>query len=78
MLTLSVGGGKGTYVLNKQGPNLQIWSSSPISGPVRYDWMDGKWQYARDGSELMSTLSKELSSLCGAPIALVQPVIDTQ
>ena len=23
----------GTYVLNKQTPNLQLWLSSPISGP---------------------------------------------
>ena len=29
---------KGTYVLNKQPPNKQIWLSSPISGPKRFDW----------------------------------------
>ena len=29
----------GTYVLNKQPPNRQIWLSSPISGPKRYDWV---------------------------------------
>jgi frataxin len=28
----------GTYVLNKQPPNKQIWLSSPISGPKRFDW----------------------------------------
>lgn len=27
----------GTYVLNKQTPNKQIWLSSPVSGPARYD-----------------------------------------
>ena len=27
----------GTYVLNKQTPNKQIWLSSPVSGPYRYD-----------------------------------------
>ena len=27
----------GTYVINKQTPNKQIWLSSPISGPKRYD-----------------------------------------
>ena len=31
----------GTYVINKQTPNRQIWMSSPISGPVRYDWAPG-------------------------------------
>jgi len=29
----------GTYVLNKQPPNRQIWLSSPISGPKRFDWV---------------------------------------
>ena len=33
----------GTYVINKQTPNRQIWMSSPISGPVRYDWAPGGW-----------------------------------
>lgn len=32
----------GTYVLNKQPPNKQIWLSSPVSGPKRYDWVVGK------------------------------------
>ena len=27
----------GIYVLNKQTPNKQIWLSSPVSGPYRYD-----------------------------------------
>lgn len=30
---------KGDYVLNKQPPNKQIWLSSPVSGPKRYDWV---------------------------------------
>ena len=28
--------GHGTYVVNKQAPNRQIWLSSPVSGPARY------------------------------------------
>jgi len=64
---------KGIYVLNKQPPNKQIWLSSPISGPKRYDWVvtgesmhekegsgDGNWVYLRDGSTLDSVLKKEL------------------
>ena len=27
----------GTYVINKQTPNQQIWLSSPYSGPARFD-----------------------------------------
>ncbi|KAI4926531.1 hypothetical protein J4E85_006825 [Alternaria conjuncta] len=62
-----------TFVLNKQPPNKQIWLSSPISGPKRFDWvvaqegMDfkegggiGDWVYMRDGSSLTEILRKEL------------------
>ncbi|KAL2005697.1 hypothetical protein VTN00DRAFT_10190 [Thermoascus crustaceus] len=69
--------GAGTYVLNKQPPNKQIWLSSPISGPKRYDWVlegdqmhekqetrpyvNGQWIYLRDGSNLTDLLNAELS-----------------
>lgn len=68
----------GTYVLNKQPPNKQIWLSSPISGPKRYDWViegdrmhekqetrdfvNGQWIYLRDGSSLTNLLNTELST----------------
>lgn len=64
---------KGTYVLNKQPPNKQIWLSSPISGPKRYDWYiigdgqndkegtaAGRWTYARDQSTLDQVIFEEL------------------
>ncbi len=41
VLTLRLGD-LGTYVINKQTPNRQIWMSSPLSGPVRYDWGPGE------------------------------------
>ena len=50
----------GTYVLNKQPPNKQIWLSSPVSGPKRYDYVDGRWMYLRDGSGLRELLEEEL------------------
>ncbi len=62
----------GTYVINKQPPNRQIWLSSPSSGPKRYDWViisegqdqkqdtaTGDWIYLRDGSSLSSLLLEE-------------------
>jgi len=73
VLTLSTK--NGDYVLNKQPPNKQIWISSPISGPKRYDWVisgdhhhekegtetgGGTWVYLRDGSELTDLLKKEV------------------
>ncbi|KAL1647413.1 Mitochondrial matrix iron chaperone [Diplodia intermedia] len=63
----------GTYVLNKQPPNKQIWLSSPITGPKRFDWVVrgesmhqkadggiGDWIYLRDGSSLTQLIRKEL------------------
>ena len=36
VLTLLLPHPFGTYVINKQSPNQQIWLSSPQSGPMRY------------------------------------------
>jgi len=60
-------------VINKQPPNKQIWLSSPISGPKRYDYVvlgegqhekegggSGGWIYLRDGSSLSELLLKEV------------------
>lgn len=62
----------GTYVINKQPPNKQIWLSSPISGPKRYDYVvisegqdskqdtaTGGWVYLRDGTYLNEILQQE-------------------
>ncbi|CCG24033.1 Yfh1 frataxin [Candida orthopsilosis Co 90-125] len=51
----------GTYVINKQPPNKQIWLSSPISGPKRYDLIQGQWRTLRDGSLLTELLEQEIS-----------------
>ncbi|AET38835.1 ferroxidase Ecym_3347 [Eremothecium cymbalariae DBVPG len=53
----------GTYVINKQPPNKQIWLSSPISGPNRYDLYNGEWVSLRDGTKLLDVLSKELATV---------------
>eukprot|EP00240_Pyramimonas_obovata_P015110 CAMPEP_0118936600 /NCGR_PEP_ID=MMETSP1169-20130426/19617_1 /TAXON_ID=36882 /ORGANISM="Pyramimonas obovata, Strain CCMP722" /LENGTH=213 /DNA_ID=CAMNT_0006879909 /DNA_START=13 /DNA_END=654 /DNA_ORIENTATION=- len=65
-------GSLGTFVLNKQAPNRQLWISSPISGPIRYDF-DAEsqcWIYKRDGHKLKELLEKELSELCGGALSL--------
>ncbi|KAH8548779.1 hypothetical protein BGW37DRAFT_514448 [Umbelopsis sp. PMI_123] len=64
VLTLKLGS-KGTYVLNKQPPNKQIWLSSPRSGPKRYDYdaTHGKWFYARDNHTIDEVLNEELSDI---------------
>ncbi|XP_059661019.1 frataxin, mitochondrial [Cornus florida] len=71
VLTLKLGS-LGTYVLNKQTPNRQIWLSSPVSGPARFDW-DGDaqaWVYRRKHANLSELLEIELEQLCGEPISL--------
>lgn len=62
----------GTYVLNKQTPNRQLWLSSPVSGPSRFDWdQDTKaWIYRRNKAKLYKILEDELEQLCGKPIVL--------
>mmetsp|Transcript_20044 Transcript_20044/g.43450 ORF Transcript_20044/g.43450 Transcript_20044/m.43450 type:complete len:221 (-) Transcript_20044:143-805(-) len=39
----------GSWVINKQTPNQQIWWSSPISGPKRYEYDEKRerWVYSR-------------------------------
>ena len=43
----------GTWVLNKQTPNRQIWWSSPISGPRRYEYDENRseWMYTRANND---------------------------
>ncbi|KAJ2766578.1 Mitochondrial matrix iron chaperone [Coemansia nantahalensis] len=66
VLTLSIGG-TGTYVINKQPPNKQIWLSSPVSGPERYDFDLARdtWFCRHTGESLGSLLARELSQALG-------------
>ncbi|RDA84235.1 hypothetical protein CP532_0127 [Ophiocordyceps camponoti-leonardi (nom. inval.)] len=72
VMTITVAN-RGTYVINKQPPNHQIWLSSPISGPKRFDWCvvgegqgekegtgTGSWIYTRDGLGLNQLILDEL------------------
>jgi len=71
VLTLALGD-KGTYVINKQPPNKQIWLSSPRSGPKRYDLdvEQNEWFYGRDNTTLRSLLEEELGSIFGQAIQI--------
>jgi frataxin len=53
------------YVLNIQRPNLQIWLSSPISGPQRfeYDLSTNSWKNNRNGRDLYEILNEEMNSI---------------
>ncbi|KIM48431.1 hypothetical protein M413DRAFT_440163 [Hebeloma cylindrosporum] len=71
VLTLKLGS-HGTYVINKQPPNKQIWLSSPLSGPKRYDFHEetGEWVYSRDGRSFDNLLSDELSKVFSQNITI--------
>ncbi|XP_027127567.1 frataxin, mitochondrial [Coffea eugenioides] len=71
VLTVKLGD-LGTYVINKQTPNRQIWMSSPVSGPSRFDWDQDTqaWVYRRTEANLVDILEEELEQLCGKPINL--------
>ncbi|KAK7064419.1 mitochondrial iron uptake protein, partial [Favolaschia claudopus] len=73
VLTLQLGD-KGTYVVNKQPPNKQIWLSSPFSGPKRYDFHEASdtWVYSRDGQSLSDLLNRELSDALEIPVDLTK------
>uniref|UniRef100_A0A1B6F532 ferroxidase n=1 Tax=Cuerna arida TaxID=1464854 RepID=A0A1B6F532_9HEMI len=68
---LTVNLGKfGTYVINRQSPNKQIWLSSPTSGPKRYDFVRSRngWVYRHDNRTLHSLLQEEISTIVQNPI----------
>uniref|UniRef100_A0A182W5L1 ferroxidase n=1 Tax=Anopheles minimus TaxID=112268 RepID=A0A182W5L1_9DIPT len=72
VLTVSFGEPHGTYVINRQLPNRQIWLSSPTSGPKRYDFIpdkrtvnEGYWLYRHDGVTLHELLQQEISAIVG-------------
>lgn len=71
VLTISLGE-DGTYVLNTQTPNRQIWMSSPASGPWRYCWRaeDRQWVSTRDGHSLSGRLGEELSAIFQQPVTI--------
>ncbi|KAI0762778.1 hypothetical protein C8Q74DRAFT_1206936 [Fomes fomentarius] len=79
VLTLKLGS-KGTYVINKQPPNKQIWLSSPFSGPKRYDYVteQDEWVYSRDGRSLNDLLNQELSDALERKVDLGLMNVSTQ
>ncbi|SAM84275.1 related to YFH1-mitochondrial matrix iron chaperone [Ustilago bromivora] len=65
----------GTWVINKQPPNKQIWLSSPKSGPKRFDYdADSKaWFCLKEGetSTLHELLQNELSEVFDAEVEVL-------
>lgn len=58
----------GTYVINKQPPNKQIWISSPESGPDRFDPIGGAWVSLRTRLSLKHLLDTEIGGSLGTKV----------
>lgn len=82
VLTLKCTSGN-TIVINKQPPNSQLWFSSPLSGPRRFDWKPLKmrenpiynpvfgWICHKDSkTRLITLLEADLSQLLCNPVHL--------
>jgi len=70
VLTIDFGINIGTFVINKQAPNQQIWLSSPLSGPNHYDYntTSKQWISSKDNHSLCSLLEKEFSKVTNTDI----------
>jgi frataxin len=71
ILTIEMESG-GKFLLNKHGPNRQIWLSSPVSGAWHFAWSedDQTWMSTRGGERLEEVLGRELSAAAGEAIQL--------
>ncbi|CBH09730.1 frataxin-like, mitochondrial precursor, putative [Trypanosoma brucei gambiense DAL972] len=74
---------RGTFVLNKQAPNVQLWLSSPLSGPHHYDMTTSatgsvEWRADADGHSLEERLEKELSEVVGTEVSLSSGAGETE
>ena len=77
----------GTYVINQHGVTRQVWLSSPISGPSKYNWhrereavardgrrRQGQWCNERDVSkDLMGLLEREFSQVFDSEVKFDEP-----
>jgi frataxin len=57
-------------LVNKHGPNRQIWLSSPLSGARHFalDPATGAWRDTRDGRSFTSVVAADVAALTGATL----------
>ena len=80
VLNVNLGSGRGFWVINKQTPNRQLWWSSPLSGPRRYEYSPTpssvlgldlelesikNWKATIDGKDMLWQLHKEMQQVAG-------------
>ncbi|MCR6632358.1 MAG: iron donor protein CyaY [Magnetospirillum sp.] len=68
ILTLTLPDG-GQYIVNKHGPNREIWLSSPVSGAAHFAYDDGRWVSTREPHVVLEeVLAAELKVKFGADL----------
>ena len=62
----------GTFVINKHGPNREVWLSSPRSGAWHFAWDEGAvtWRSTRGLETLVEVLERDLGQALGQKVAL--------
>ncbi|CAD8082096.1 unnamed protein product [Paramecium primaurelia] len=51
-----------SFFINRQTPNKQLWYSSPISGPQRFNYLNGQWVNSKQ-VEIENQLFNEINLL---------------
>ncbi|HJS33539.1 MAG TPA: iron donor protein CyaY [Alphaproteobacteria bacterium] len=71
ILTIELADGR-QYVINKHGPNRQLWMSSPVSGAWHFAWDSEAraWRSTRGTETLHRLLEAELTAIVGTGVAL--------
>ena len=64
VINITLSGNK-KYVINIQRPNMQVWLSSPISGPQRFEFNPNtnQWFNIRNQISLHNILAKEFNQI---------------
>lgn len=71
VLTLTINSSNDTWVMNKHSVTRQIWLSSPVSGPSKYNWHQNErqWLNERNGiSKLSELISDEWTNAFGLEV----------
>lgn len=53
----------GEYVFNKQPPLKQLWISSPITGPAKFEIKSNSWTHTKSRASLGDFLNREIEEI---------------
>ncbi|WUR02733.1 frataxin [Vairimorpha necatrix] len=54
----------GEYLFNRQPSSLQLWGSSPLTGPSRFRMEEKEWIHEKKNIPLKKYLELEVSDIC--------------